>query len=101
MQSLSLLPVEERDVWTLRVPCLRDQRLEERGRSRILFSVLHTVELVVNNSPASVGNLRDLGLIPGLGRFPGEGHGNPLQNSCLGNPLAGYTSIASQRVGHH
>ena len=28
----------------------------------------------------------DLGLIPGLGRFPGEGHGNPLQYSCLENP---------------
>ena len=30
--------------------------------------------------------LRDMGLIPGLGRSPGEGHGNPLQTSCLENP---------------
>ena len=30
-------------------------------------------------------NAGDLGLIPGLGRFPGEGNGNPLQYSCLGN----------------
>ena len=32
-----------------------------------------------------------LGSISGLGRFPGEGNGNPLQDSCLGNPLAGYS----------
>ena len=30
---------------------------------------------------------RDAGLIPGLARSPGEGHGNPLQYSCLGNPM--------------
>ena len=29
----------------------------------------------------------DLGSVPGLGRFPGEGNGNPLQYSCLGNPM--------------
>ena len=38
---------------------------------------------VVNNPPASAG---DVGLIPGLGRSPGEKNGNPLQYSCLGNP---------------
>ena len=32
-------------------------------------------------------NAGDLGLIPGSGRFPGEGNGNPLQYSCLGNPV--------------
>ena len=32
-------------------------------------------------------NVGDLGLIPGLGRSPGGGHGNPLQYSCLENPL--------------
>ena len=32
-------------------------------------------------------NAGDLGLNPKLGRFPGEGHGNPLQYSCLGNPM--------------
>ena len=32
-------------------------------------------------------NAEDLGLIPGLGRFPGEGNGNPLQYSCLENPV--------------
>ena len=35
----------------------------------------------------SACNARDLGLIPGLGRFPGEGNGNPLQYSCLENPM--------------
>ena len=37
----------------------------------------------------SVSNAGDLGLIPGLGRSPGEGHGNPLQYSCLENPVDG------------
>ena len=40
---------------------------------------------VVKNSPANVG---DSGLIPGSGRSPGEGNGNPRQYSCLGNPVA-------------
>ena len=44
----------------------------------------------------SACNAGDLGLIPGLGRSPGGGHGNPLQHSCLENPhgqrsLAGYS----------
>ena len=51
-------------------------------------------------------DLKDSGSIPELGRSSGEGHGNPLQCSCLENPmdrgsLAGYIqSIGSQRVGH-
>ena len=46
--------------------------------------------LVVKNIPANAGGARDakdLGLILGLGRSPGEGHGNPLQYSCLENPM--------------
>ena len=39
---------------------------------------------LVKNPPANAG---DVGSIPGLGRPPGEGNGNPLQYSCLGNPL--------------
>ena len=42
---------------------------------------------VVKNPPANVRDTRDLGLIPGSGRFPGEGNGNPFQCSCLGNPM--------------
>ena len=41
--------------------------------------------LVVKNLPANAEDLRDMGLIPGLGRSSGEGHGNPLQYSCLEN----------------
>ena len=45
------------------------------------------VVLVVKNLPANAGDIRDVGLIPGLGRSPGEGNGNPLQYSCLENPM--------------
>ena len=44
------------------------------------------VVLVVKNLPANSGDKRDVGSIPGLGRSPGGGHGNPLQYSCLENP---------------
>ena len=40
---------------------------------------------MVKNPPASAGDIRDAGSIPGLGRSPGGGHGNPLQYSCLEN----------------
>ena len=43
--------------------------------------------LVAKNPSAHAGNVRDMGLIPGLGRFPGKGNGNPLQYSCLENPM--------------
>ena len=42
---------------------------------------------VVKNMPASAGDTRDVGLIPGLGRSPGEGNGNLLQYSCLKDPI--------------
>ena len=42
---------------------------------------------MVKNLPANAGDLRDLGLIPGPGKSPGGGHGNPLQYSCLEMPL--------------
>ena len=45
------------------------------------------VALVVKNAAASVGDIKHLDSIPGLGRSPGGGHGNPLQDSCLGNPM--------------
>ena len=43
--------------------------------------------LVVKNPPASAGDIRDAGSIPGSGRSPGGGHGNPLQYACLKNPM--------------
>jgi len=45
------------------------------------------VVLVVKKPPASAKDITDAGLIPGSGRSPGEGHGNPLQYSCLENPV--------------
>ena len=46
----------------------------------------YVVFVVVKNPPTDAG---DLGLIPGSGRSPGEGNGNPLQYLCLENPLDG------------
>ena len=43
--------------------------------------------LVVKNSPANSGDIKDKGSIPGSGRSSGGGHGNPLQSSCLENPM--------------
>ena len=43
--------------------------------------------LEVKNMPANAGDIRDVGLIPGLGRSLGGGHGNPLQYSCQENPM--------------
>ena len=45
------------------------------------------VVLVVKNPPDNAGNIRNAGSIPGLGRSPGGGHGNPLQYACLENPI--------------
>ena len=58
-----------------------------------------------SDGKASVYNAGHMGSIPGLGRFPGEGNGNPLQYSCLENPMDGgawckLLSTGSQRVGH-
>ena len=42
---------------------------------------------MINNLPASAGDTRDVGSIPGQGRSPGVGNGSPLQYSCLENPM--------------
>ena len=42
---------------------------------------------MVKNLPANAGDARDTGSIPGSGRSPGEGDGNPFQYSCLENPM--------------
>ena len=59
---------------------------------------------MVKNLPANAGDIRDVGLIPGPGRSLGGGRGNPLQYSCLENPMdrgaCGLQSMGSQRVGH-
>ena len=43
--------------------------------------------LMVKNSLANAGDIRDVGLISGLGRSPGKENGSPLQDSCLENPM--------------
>ena len=58
----------------------------------------------VKNLPANAGDEGEAGSIPGLGRSPGGGNGNPLQYSCLENPMdrgAWWATVhGSQRVGH-
>ena len=61
---------------------------------------------VVKNLSTNAGDVRDMGSIPGLGRSPGGGHGNPLLYSCLENPhgqrsLVGYSPWGHKRVGHN
>ena len=59
---------------------------------------------MVKNLPANAGDARDAGLIPGSGRSPGEGNGNPLQYPCLVNSIdigAWWATVrVLQRVGH-
>ena len=49
--------------------------------------LISQVVLVVKNTPASIGDTRDVGSIPGLERSPGVGSTHPLQRSCLENPM--------------
>ena len=55
--------------------------------------------------PASAGDIRDVGVIPGLGKSSGEGNGSPLQCSCLETPVDRGAwrapSIGSQRARHN
>ena len=59
---------------------------------------------VVKNLPSKAGDTGDAVLMPGLGRSPGEGNGNPLQYTCLENPKTEepgrLQSTKLQRVGH-
>ena len=43
--------------------------------------------LVIKNPPVNAGDIKDVNSIPGLGRSPGKGNDNPLQFSCLENPM--------------
>ena len=58
------------------------------------------VALVVKNLPASARDIRDAGLILEWRKSPEGGHANPLQYSCLGNPMDRGQSMVLQRVGH-
>ena len=57
----------------------------ENDLAHYYLCILRSGGKVVKNLPASAGDARDVGLIPGSGRSPGGGNGNPLQYSCLGN----------------
>ena len=53
----------------------------------VFFLKILRVAQLVKNLPSNVGDVGDVGLLPGLGRFPGVGNGNPLQYSCLENSM--------------
>ena len=77
-----------------------DWAISHLGEFYTLFRASQ-VALVVKNLPADA----DVISVPGSGRSPGGGHGNPLQYSCLENPMnreepGGLQSTESQRVGH-
>ena len=75
--------------------------LQHDGSSQVALAVSCAFLL---HPPASAGDIWDMGSIPGLGRSPGGGHGNPFQYSCLENSMdevpGGLQSIGSQRVRH-
>ena len=70
-------------IWANRILEVEFQ-LKGHLAKKFAFGTSH-VALVVKNLPAKTVDVRDMGSIPGLGRSPGEGHGNPLQYSCLEN----------------
>ena len=68
----------------------------ENGRKKVYIKLFSRnmvrpsqVVPVIQNLPANAGHKRDAGSIPGLGKSPEGGHGNPLQYSCLENPMDG------------
>ena len=66
---------------------MAEERTEACDKAAPLPTLASQVAVVVKNLPANSGDLRDKGSIPGSGRSPGEGHGNPLQYSRLENPM--------------
>ena len=79
-------------------------RTENGTRHIVRLSKASQMAPVVKNLPANAGDITDSGSIPGSGRSPGGGHGNPLQYSCLENPVdrgawpATLPSIANSRT---
>ena len=64
------------------------ENLHEWGLGNVCLEIRASqVALVVKNPPANAADVRDLSLIPGLGKSPGGGLGNSLQYSCLENPM--------------
>ena len=75
--------------------------MEAEGSANCILRASQVV-LVVKNPPAKAGDTGDSGSIPGSGRSPAGGHGNPLQYPCLENPTDRgawrATTMGSQRV---
>ena len=65
-----------------------------------MFLILEYISGVWKEGKESACNAGDLGLIPGLGRCPGAGHGNSLQYSCLKNPCGLRTLVGYGPWGH-
>ena len=70
----------------LEIPCNSAENLYILFAPNMISGASQMV-IVVKNLPSSARDIRDKGLIPGLGRSPGGGHGNPLQYPCLKNPM--------------
>ena len=71
------------------------QRIRHDWATELNWTFLRASQevLMVKNPPGNAGDAGDVGSVPGLGRFPGGGYGNPLQYSCLENPQ-GQRSLA-------
>ena len=92
IHSSALLPENPRDgrAWWAAIYGVAQSRtrLKQLSSSSSIVSIWASqVALVVKNPPAHTGDKRDLGSILGLGRSSGGSHGNPLQYSCLENPM--------------
>ena len=81
--------------------------MKSNSNQRAIREIIRNVSSIIpggSDSKVSACNVGDLGLIPGSGRSPGEGNGNPLQYSCLENTMTEepdrLQSLGLQRVGH-
>ena len=74
---------------TQKTPNSQNNLEKEKGAGGINLPdfLASKVASVVKNLPVNAGDAKDAGLISGSGRSPGKGNGNPLQYSCLGNPI--------------
>jgi len=92
--------VMDREAWRAAIHGVVESRtrLSDWTELNIIYGAFQ-VALVVRNLPANSGDIRDVSSIPGSGRSPGGGHSNPLQNSCLENPMdrrAWWATVVSQ-----
>ena len=81
--------VQDREAWHAAVHGVAKSWLQLSDRMTTTIKDFRLDQNSSSDSKASACKVGDLGLIPGLGRYPGEGTGNPLQSSLLGNPTDG------------